>query len=1501
MKKPKPSAIAAESAVDQPLRRKSLALAVAAALSAPIPLYAQNLPTGLQTVSGSVTVTTPTATSMNLNQASQNANMNAQTFSIGSGYRVDVNQPNAASIMMMNVVGNNPSNIFGTLTANGQFWLVNPSGVLFGPTASVDVGGLVATTMPISFSDATSGRYVFSKNGSAGSVVNQGRITALNGYVGLFAPQVANDGLIIARMGSVALAAGNQVTLDMVGDGLIKVAVSEAALNASAMNKGTIEADGGNILLTAKSANALLDTVINTDGVIRANTISNRNGTITLDGGNAGVVSVSGTLEARGIDAGTTGGTVKALGHYVGVGLNGDTASINASGDAGGGTVLVGGNFHGAGTEQNALMTYVGTGTTINADAVTSGNGGQVAVWSDKSTRFQGLISARGGANSGDGGFVEISGKQNLVFAGLVDTTASRGRAGTLLLDPTDITISAAASTGTMSLVSPFTDTTTTPSNLNTTVLQTQLGLGHVIVDTTSGLGGVGNITVQDSVAWNSAFNLTLNATAGITVNALDTVAAPLSVVNAGSGNIVFTAGSTVAIDGSVSTGGAVNATAPTGFTQGAASTITSGTGLTVNVGTASVASGVIAGAGGLTKQGVGTLILAGNNTYTGSTTVSLGTLQAGAVDVLDNSSLLNVSVSGATFNLAGFNQSIARLDGVAGAVVTNDDGTGGAAPATLTITGGGGSYAGNITESASDVLSLTKSTAGTQTLSVVTGTYTGATQVTGGTLSITTGASLGTAAGQTTANGGTLDLNGVALSSTETINLTGTGNGGAGALTGTGTSSIAGTNTVTLTGNATIGGAGTLTMTAPIGENVGPFNLTKAGAGTLILAGNNTYTGSTTVSAGTLELQGGSAIANTGEVTMANVAGATLVVTNSETIGSLNGGGATGGNVSIAAGQTLTTGDAGNDIYAGVISGATGALTKAGAGTFTLTGANTYGGVTTISGGTLALGASDRLADGTAVIVAGGATFNLAGFSDTVASINNAGAVTMGAGATLTTTGSQSHTGTVSGTNLTLVATGAGSDITSGAAGTITGGAGSATLTAGRNVSLAAAVTGTPVVINFGQAAAGTFSTSSTLPAGTNVSGAGFDDTFNVGSALSANLIGNGGNNTFNINAALTGTVAGLAGVDTLGGTALSNATLFTPSNANGFSGAITGVSGGFSGINTLNGSGTLTGANATATWTGTGLNSGTYLESGNTLTFSGFSTWAGGTGADTFTGPITLGGALSDGGGATTLNGAIQTAGAQTYTGAVTLGSATTVQSTGGGTITFGSTIGGGPSLAIATTGNVALGGAIGGPGMSSFIVAGSLPTGVSPNEFSNLTAIPPVGALTGVPNITASSATTGTVILSSTSMTGTGLITTGTFRINNSSAPVTSLSVAVTDLAVSGANGAWNFGGSVSSNTVQTPAGSNIGVTVGGVSLKQSTLQAQAGSAASTAAATAAAAAADEAANTFGTDSVAEQIEFGFVGDVGVLPPIDHRLQGVGISVPKCFNESREGESC
>src|SRR3954468_3689471 len=391
-----------------------------------------SLPTGGEVVSGSATISQPNTQTMNVNQGSQKAILNWQGFSIAKPETVNFQQPNSSAVALNRVVGNEQSQIYGALNANGHVFLVNQNGVLFAPGASVNVGGLVASTNDIRNAYFLAGRNVFQGNGGTGTVINQGSIQSPTGYAALIGTKVSNEGTIGAR--TVALAAGNRVALDMIGDGLISVRVEQAALGAAALNKGTISAEGGSVYLLARSADALLDTVVNNTGIIRASSLVERNGTIILDGGSAGIVANSGTLDVSGTAAGATGGTVKVLGEYVAL-ANG--TQINASGDVGGGTVLVGGNFHGAGPEANASQTVVASTATITADAINSGNGGNVVVWSNDATQFTGSISARGGAQSGNGGAVEVSGG-HLLFAGNVDTRAPKGATGTLLLDPSD-------------------------------------------------------------------------------------------------------------------------------------------------------------------------------------------------------------------------------------------------------------------------------------------------------------------------------------------------------------------------------------------------------------------------------------------------------------------------------------------------------------------------------------------------------------------------------------------------------------------------------------------------------------------------------------------------------------------------------------------------------------------------------------------------------------------------------------------------------------------------------------------------------------------------------------------------------------------------------------------------------------------------------------------------------------------------------------------------------
>ncbi|HTN67480.1 MAG TPA: filamentous hemagglutinin N-terminal domain-containing protein [Burkholderiaceae bacterium] len=245
--------------------------------------------------------------STTINQASQNAVLNWQSFSIGAGNSVNFVQPNSNAVALNRVLGADPSSILGSLSANGKVFLVNPNGILFGQGAQVNVGGLVASTLNISDSDFMAGNYKFAGAGN-GSVLNQGAIHADGGYVALLGAHVSNQGTISARLGTVALAAGNAITLDVAGDGLLNVAVNQGAVHALVNNGGLIQADGGQILLSAQGAGQLLQTAVNNTGILQAHTLEHHNGTIKLLGDmQSGTVNVAGTLDASAPNGGNGG------------------------------------------------------------------------------------------------------------------------------------------------------------------------------------------------------------------------------------------------------------------------------------------------------------------------------------------------------------------------------------------------------------------------------------------------------------------------------------------------------------------------------------------------------------------------------------------------------------------------------------------------------------------------------------------------------------------------------------------------------------------------------------------------------------------------------------------------------------------------------------------------------------------------------------------------------------------------------------------------------------------------------------------------------------------------------------------------------------------------------------------------------------------------------------------------------------------------------------------
>jgi filamentous hemagglutinin family protein len=339
------------------------------------------LPTGQQVVAGQVDINTPQTGQMQINQTSLQAIVNWQGFSINSNESVNIQQPNINAILLNRVVGADASVIQGRLNANGQVYLINPNGVLFGKTAQVDVGGLVATTHNLSDSDFLSGKYHFIQDTIDGIVSNQGYIKVPEGgMVVLMGTQVSNEGTIETPRGTTILAAGKTVDLDFKGDGLVEVKVPEAALNAQVIHKGAIHADGGRVVLTAKAAGQLVDTVLNSEGLIQAQSLVTRNGEIILDGGDNGILNVSGTLDASAPTQGD-GGLIKTSASKVKIEDSAKITTKSARGKTG--TWLInsndysiakaGGDMTGLGlstrlTDTNISIVSTAGGTSANGD-----------------------------------------------------------------------------------------------------------------------------------------------------------------------------------------------------------------------------------------------------------------------------------------------------------------------------------------------------------------------------------------------------------------------------------------------------------------------------------------------------------------------------------------------------------------------------------------------------------------------------------------------------------------------------------------------------------------------------------------------------------------------------------------------------------------------------------------------------------------------------------------------------------------------------------------------------------------------------------------------------------------------------------------------------------------------------------------------------------------------------------------------------------------------------
>lgn len=491
----------------QPRLRAIAASLLAAGLASPLALAA---PQDGQVVAGQAQILTGKDNASGghltyIDQKSERAAIDWRSFSIDRGERVHFNQPNVTSSTLNRVTGDQASAILGTLSAKGQVILVNPNGIVFGKGARVDVGGLIASTSNIGNADFLEGKLIFDAPGKPGAgIIQSGTVTAAEGgLVALVAPHVRNDGLIQAKLGKVVLGAGDTFTIDLFGDQLVSLALSDAhvgrlvdaegkPVSALINQAGDIDVQGGKaVLLTAGTAKAVVDGVINISGVVRADSATvdgnghivlarsagdlDRTGNISIDG-KGGATAISGQLLARGSQAGQPGGRIEVSADTLRLE---DTASFDASSEFGGGELLLKGMGRVGQVEADVLSRALRTGTDtllesaagadIDIDARIDGRsgkpGGGLEIRADRGINLrQDLLTENGAlvltaANSGiavipRSAAIDGTRTEPLLYAGSagVDLTAKGDVSVYDLITSGDVTVTSTA--GNVSLLS---------------------------------------------------------------------------------------------------------------------------------------------------------------------------------------------------------------------------------------------------------------------------------------------------------------------------------------------------------------------------------------------------------------------------------------------------------------------------------------------------------------------------------------------------------------------------------------------------------------------------------------------------------------------------------------------------------------------------------------------------------------------------------------------------------------------------------------------------------------------------------------------------------------------------------------------------------------------------------------------------------------------------------------------------------------------------------------
>lgn len=401
------------------------------------------LPEGYQVQAGSAEFNQPNEQTLNVT-TSDRVIINYNSFSIAQPEAVNFYQPASSSVALNRIVGLSPSEIFGTLTATGKIFLVNPNGILFGPTSYVDVAGLVASTLDITNEAFLSGNYVFNKYADkvGASVINQGYIQAKEAV--LMGQAVKNEGQIVTTLGKTISASGEKMTLGLDTAGMISVAIDEAVkekmtvngeqLTDGVKNTGEIRADGGIVVLTAKALDNIFDYAVNNEGIIQAKSLVAGNGTIELVAwGENSKITNSGTLDVSSTADGVDGGSVNVSADYIdNIGkIIADAADYSQAGNIS----LV----------ANKKLSLEDTSLISVAGKDIESSGGNVYLYSYGDAYAKGgqTIDISGGTISGDGGFGRFSAVKHISLDGnFIGETTSGFREAEFIIDPESSTIS---------------------------------------------------------------------------------------------------------------------------------------------------------------------------------------------------------------------------------------------------------------------------------------------------------------------------------------------------------------------------------------------------------------------------------------------------------------------------------------------------------------------------------------------------------------------------------------------------------------------------------------------------------------------------------------------------------------------------------------------------------------------------------------------------------------------------------------------------------------------------------------------------------------------------------------------------------------------------------------------------------------------------------------------------------------------------------------------------